>query len=396
MKHKETVAVIGLGAYGSSCSYHLAKLGAHVIGIDQYAPPHTHGSTHGDTRITRFAVFEGEQYVTTARRSVEIFSALQAQSNEKLFHQNGFLSIGSENETKSLVAHGKSDPLTETIDVAKKSGTSLEILKASDVRRRFPAFDIPSDTIGYYESESGTLFPEACIRAQLNSARNMGAELLLNTKVTNVSESVQGIKISTDRGIVEADTSIIAAGPWVSNFLPQELHKNFDIQRQVLYWFEHRNPNSFSIQNSPNFIWYEGSEKGCGGFYGFPAQHGSSQIKISREIDSGPINPDAPPLPVSEEEIVSMFRHHAKGRIAGLTNHCTKAASCFYTVTPNNMFLMAAHPKLKNVFVISACSGHGFKHSTALGEAMASHVLGKTIPNGVDMTAFDWPAIVLA
>lgn len=393
MTKKATVAVIGLGAYGSACSYQLQKLGAQVIGIDQYAPPHIHGSTHGDTRITRFAVFEGEQYVTTARRSVEIFASLQKHSDEKLFHQNGFISIGSEQETKMLVAHGKSDPLAATIEVAKKSGTPLEILDTSAIRKRFPAFNIPADTIGCYEAESGTLFPEACVKVQMELAHKLGVEFLLNTKVTHISESTMGVKIATDSAVVEADIAIITAGPWVQRFLPHKYHKNFDVQRQVLYWFEHSNPSAFSIQNSPNFIWYESTEKNCDAFYGFPAQHGSSQIKISREVDFGPISPDGPLLPVSTDEISSMFRHHAKGCITGLTEHCARAETCFYTVTPNSMFLMAPHPQLKNVFILSACSGHGFKHSAALGEVMAHHVLGKNIPNGIDMTTFDWPAI---
>ena len=45
--------VLGLGAMGAAAAYQLARRGAKVLGIDQYAPPHEFGSTHGDTRITR-------------------------------------------------------------------------------------------------------------------------------------------------------------------------------------------------------------------------------------------------------------------------------------------------------------------------------------------------------
>ena len=38
------VAVIGLGASGSATAWQLAKRGKRVLGIDRYAPPHTHGS----------------------------------------------------------------------------------------------------------------------------------------------------------------------------------------------------------------------------------------------------------------------------------------------------------------------------------------------------------------
>jgi len=44
---------------------------------------------------------------------------------------------------------------------------------------------------------------------------------------------------------------------------------------------------------------------------------------------------------------------------------------CTYTVTPDSHFIIDEHPTLKNTLVVSACSGHGFKHSVALGEAFA-------------------------
>ena len=72
------VIVIGLGAMGSAACYQLAKRGARVVGIDRYAPPHSFGSTHGETRITRQAIGEGEHFVPFALRSYEIWRELGA------------------------------------------------------------------------------------------------------------------------------------------------------------------------------------------------------------------------------------------------------------------------------------------------------------------------------
>lgn len=57
------IAVIGLGAIGAATLMHLAKSGAHVIGIDQYSPPHNKGSSHGEIRITRLSIGEGAEYI---------------------------------------------------------------------------------------------------------------------------------------------------------------------------------------------------------------------------------------------------------------------------------------------------------------------------------------------
>ena len=65
--------VLGIGAMGAAATYQLAKRGVRVLGIDQYDPPHQQGSTHGETRITRIACGEGENYAPFARRSHEIW-----------------------------------------------------------------------------------------------------------------------------------------------------------------------------------------------------------------------------------------------------------------------------------------------------------------------------------
>src|SRR6516225_7707800 len=53
------VIVVGLGAVGSAATWHLARLGTKVLGIDRYKPPHEFGSSTGETRLTRVAVGEG-------------------------------------------------------------------------------------------------------------------------------------------------------------------------------------------------------------------------------------------------------------------------------------------------------------------------------------------------
>jgi len=52
------VAVVGLGAMGAAALYQLARRGVRAVGIDRFAPPHSLGSSHGETRITRQAIGE--------------------------------------------------------------------------------------------------------------------------------------------------------------------------------------------------------------------------------------------------------------------------------------------------------------------------------------------------
>jgi sarcosine oxidase len=76
--------VVGLGAVGSAAAYQLARHGEDVVGIDQFSPPHTFGSSHGDTRIARQAVGEGEQYTQLSLRSFELWRQIEIDIGEQL------------------------------------------------------------------------------------------------------------------------------------------------------------------------------------------------------------------------------------------------------------------------------------------------------------------------
>jgi sarcosine oxidase len=90
---KFDVIVIGLGAVGSATAFQLAKRGAKVLGIDRFTPPHKHGSSHGETRITRLACGEGPVYTQFARRSHEIWRELERETGEQLLLQNARQSV---------------------------------------------------------------------------------------------------------------------------------------------------------------------------------------------------------------------------------------------------------------------------------------------------------------
>ena len=94
MQRFETI-VIGLGATGSAAVCQLARRGNAVLGIDQFEPPHDRGSTHGDTRITRLAIGEGEQYTPLALRSHHLWRELQGETGTQLLTTNGCLVISS-------------------------------------------------------------------------------------------------------------------------------------------------------------------------------------------------------------------------------------------------------------------------------------------------------------
>src|SRR5687768_1672849 len=87
-------AIVGLGAMGSAAAYHLARRRAKVIGIDQFEPPHTNGSSHGETRVIREAYFEHPTYVPLVQRAYALWNELERETGEQLYLKTGGLMVG--------------------------------------------------------------------------------------------------------------------------------------------------------------------------------------------------------------------------------------------------------------------------------------------------------------
>src|SRR5437762_8554667 len=88
------VIIAGLGAMGSAAAYHLARRGQRVLGLDRFTPPHTFGSSHGQTRIIREAYFEHPLYVPLVQRAYELWAEAEKASAQTLLLETGGLMIG--------------------------------------------------------------------------------------------------------------------------------------------------------------------------------------------------------------------------------------------------------------------------------------------------------------
>ena len=56
---------------------------------------------------------------------------------------------------------------------------------------------------------------------------------------------------------------------------------------------------------------------------------------------------------------------------------------CMYTMTEGGDFLVRGMLEDERVMLVSACSGHGFKHSAALGERVAEAVVSGGMVGGM-------------
>jgi sarcosine oxidase len=187
------------------------------------------------------------------------------------------------------------------------------------------------------------------------------------------SSDGNSVRVETDRDVHVAGHLVLALGPWLADQVP-EFAPHVTVHRQVQFWFD-AGDAAPAFRQMPVFIWMHGSEANQY-FYGFPSLDGRT-VKVATEQFSTPTTPASVDRTVTATEIREMFLTHVQGHLEGLGPSCLQTAVCLYTATKDFGFLIDRHPLHGNVFVASPCSGHGFKHSAAIGEAIAQSVLGE-------------------
>jgi sarcosine oxidase len=363
------VIVVGLGAMGAATLYRLARRGIRAIGIDRFSPPHDRGSSHGESRITRQAIGEGEAYVPFALRSHEIWRELEADTGQSLLVECGGLIIGRRTDGG---IHGHADFIGRTIAAADRFAIPHEVLTADETRRRFPQFRLDGDETCYYERGAGFVRPEACVAAQLDRARALGATIRTGEVVRRLTGDAAGVTLTTDSGTLSAGHVVVTAGAWSPQIAGASFARLLRVYRQTMFWFAPDEAGTYAPERFPIFIWRYGAGENDH-FYGFPVV--ADGVKVATEQFAEPASPDAAPMEPTPEDARRMHGAHVRDRLAGLGDRCLSATTCLYTVTPDFGFLIDRHPEWDRVIVASPCSGHGFKHSAAIGEALAELVV---------------------
>jgi sarcosine oxidase len=378
------VVVVGLGAVGGATAHRLAVAGIDVIGVDRFAPPHEAGSSHGGTRITRLAVGEGDAYVELVARSHELWREAEAATGASLLVPCGGLVLGAPGDGGQ---HGVGDFTAATIGVATRHGIDHEVLGAEEVRTRFPTFAVTDDVVAYFEPSAGYLRVEDCVATQLRLAERAGASLRRDEEVLAWSPRGAGVRVETARGTIDAGRVVLAAGAWTPTLVP-ELAPLLTVEREVQYWFEATAAHE-ALARLPIFIWFHDPAPGSL-VYGFPAVDGvGGGVKVATETYGSPTDPTTVERRVSPDEVATFHRSHVAGRLPLLSSRCRRAVVCLYTVTPDFGFVVDVVPECDRAIVVSACSGHGFKHAPAIGEAVAHEIAAGVRPRSLAPFSLD-------
>jgi sarcosine oxidase len=349
--------VVGLGAMGSATLYHLARRGWRVLGLEQFAPGHQHGSSHGDSRIIRETYFEHPLYVPLVRRAHELWRELEDRSGSPLMTITGGLMIGPPDGS---VVRG-------TLRSAEEHGLPHEILTPAGVRARFPAFDLDKGLVAVFDPRAGFLDPEACNRAHVKLARDAGADARFTEPALDWIADGGGVRVTTSSSTYTADRLVIAAGAWDGALLP-DLVLPLTIERQAVFWLEPASDAAlYDLGRFPIYAYEYRAGSIC---YGFPRLPRGVKASVMHDGEIVP-DPDSVKRTVDETEL-SPLRAALKPILPALSEAPVRESEvCLFTNTPDHDFIIDFHPFFPQVLISSPCSGHGFKFASAIGEIQA-------------------------
>jgi sarcosine oxidase len=355
---------------GSAALYHLARRGKRVLGLERFDLLHEHGSSHGLTRIIRLAYFEHPDYVPLLRRAYELWRELEVEADEQLLHVTG-------------IVEGGDRILGGVVRSCEEHDIPHEALTGAEVAARFPAYRLPAAMDVVHQPDGGFVVPERCILAHVEGALSRGATLRARERALEWEETENGVRVRTDRAVVDADTLVLTAGAWSQDVarLPAGLVRGV---RQSLAWLQPTRPDIFQPDRMPVFNLALDGEH----FYGFPA-HGIPGFKLGRydhfgagghpdTISREPTLEDEAPLRAFAE------RYFPEG--AGPT---MALKTCLFEPSPDEHFLIDHHPDAPSAVVGAGFSGHGYKFCSVVGEILADLAIDGSTRHDIGLFRLD-------
>ena len=327
-----TVAVVGIGAVGSAACRFLAEAGHTVVGFERFEIGHGFGSSHGESRIIRYAYPEAH-YTKLMGQAYPLWEALEQAAGEELFVRCGGLFFAPKDHPE----------LTSMQQALEVNAVAHTLLCPEEVTERYPALVLNSHEAALWQSDAGFLRAGAIVRAQARLAQKAGAELRENTVIKTLDE------------LESFDHVIVCAGAWANTLFPEHPLPLTVTRQQITYL-------AGELPGYP--VWIDAESY----WYGFPSDGHIAGVKLARHIPQVPFDPDQQGRPTLQSDDDAAIAYAAT-RFPSLGSEVTHHASCLYTNTPDESFVFDhPHPKVTRV---SACSGHGFKFSILMGRLAA-------------------------
>ena len=369
------IAVIGAGMIGAAAARHLAQAGHDVVLIgppepeDKAAHKGVFASHYDEGRITR-ALDPWPFWSKASRASIARYGQIAAESGIRFFHETGTVMAG----------HEDTPYIRRLCEVQRDQALPCDRLQGDALAARFPFFQFDPGTLALHEGQgAGHINPRALVRAQIMLAERAGARLLPDI-VLGLDEVATGIRIRTDRGDVQANQVLVAAGGFANMILPAPLPLTVYARTVVL--LELDAGEAARLAAMPSLIWLE--PDGNDPYLLPPIRYPDQRIYLKMGGDVvDVVLRDTQDMQDwfrsgGNRSVGRMLEAQVRARLPGLRVQSAHVQPCVTTFTPQNIpALERISPRLS--VAVGGC-GRGAKCSDELGRLGAELALGRALP----------------
>ncbi|MFC4029879.1 FAD-dependent oxidoreductase [Streptomyces polygonati] len=347
------VVVVGGGVMGSSAAWHLAARGDEVVLLEQFAPGHDRGSSHGSSRIFRLA-YADPFYLGLAVRALPLWQRLEEETGIGVLALTG------------AVDHGPARTVSALEEALRAAGRPAEALSPAEAGERWPGLRV--DTAALFHPEAGRLHADRAVTAFQTAARKHGARIRHGVKVARVTARGSGAEVVTaEEEVLTADAVVVAAGGWTPRFAAPG-DRELPAMRVTA-----EQPAHFAAADAlgwPSFIHHGGAGLPEGpGVYGLGSADG---VKAGFHGVGPVVDPDRDR--VINAEMLRDLLEYAERWLPGVDRTNPVPKTCLYTTTPDHDFVI---DRSGPCTVLAGFSGHGFKFASVIGELAADLVAGR-------------------
>ncbi len=356
MKSEANIAIIGSGVTGLSTAYSLVKKGMSDIVILEKGYLASGASTRNGGGIR--AQFATEENIMLAKASIERFRRLGTELGANFwFRQGGYLFVAE--------SHDQMEVLTKAAEFQNRFGLGTKIIDCDEIRRLVPQMVCRSVLGGSYRRGDGVLFPFPLLFGYAEFLRDHGVTIETHCEVMGVRRGHHDTELETTRGRISANLVLNAAGGWSSRIGEMFGAKipTTPVRHQIMV-SEPLRPflDPMVVTLTDGFYMSQGPR---GELVGGISDNGNDSNDPSRSTDHF--------CRKISKRIVSLFPR--------LSAVCMmRQWAGFYDMSPDANPILDEVDGFPGAYVACGFSGHGFMISPAVGEFMASLMVGDKPP----------------
>jgi glycine/D-amino acid oxidase-like deaminating enzyme len=349
--------VVGAGVHGSCAAFWLRQRGASVAVLERFAPGHTAGSSHGETRITRSCYHDSGLVDAADRAHREGWPALEQALGRPLRVPTPGVFFGPSDGPLAGYARA---------DVRR----AMERVPLDVARARFPLLRFADGDDVLVDHGAAVLLAADTMRALRSWLEHHGASLRWQTRVRTLHPAERHVDVATDGGVLRARAVVLACGPWTGHLHAAGVPPLAVLPQQVGYVDVDAPPAAVAPGAFP--VWARIASGDNEFVYGMPSIAGGP-LKVARHCTVGTgVDPDAPPAALDGDALMALARARLRPDVLALRH----AERCLYTMAPAERLHVIADPDAP-IVTIAACSGHSFKFAPLLGRDAADLVAAR-------------------